>query len=111
MAWYLSPRGREKLKPSRWLSDRLWLYPVDLREDLRKRLTGRPSSGLMVLDYLIRIVKVKVEVFAFDWFATKSWCYPTRHLGPHEPVKERDYYERELVPLTWPAKALEGSQG
>lgn len=55
------------------------LYPEVLHTALQARLGAVPSTGLMVLDYLLSTNQFdKISAYGFDWKATPTFTDPTR---------------------------------
>lgn len=51
----------------------------------------RPSTGLMAIEYFVEEGFKTLTLIGFDFWKTKNWYTNTRHIGPHNPEKERNY--------------------
>jgi hypothetical protein len=51
----------------------------------------RPSCGILMLDLLAKTRATAVDVYGFDWKATKTFTAPSMHIGPHDFVAEKEY--------------------
>jgi hypothetical protein len=50
----------------------LFLYPVDMHDELSESLGSRPTTGLMVIDLLRRSRAARADLFGFDFFESLS---------------------------------------
>jgi hypothetical protein len=82
-------------------SDKFYIYPLDLWEELKNLLTKRPSTGMMVIDMVKNCNPDYVSLFGFDFKKTKTYYNDGKGgrelenvqnpIGPHNWKREQEY--------------------
>lgn len=64
--------------------------PIESNKEIAKLAkTDKPSSGLMIIHYMMNFSPKKLSLFGFDFKKTPS--YYTNNKGPHDFLKEKEY--------------------
>ena len=95
---WMSPR-RDRMP--RWLVrfPRLFLYPKDSNSKLAALTGARPSTGMMVIDLLMRSECAAIDLFGFDFFKSQSVSgSQTKASAPH------DFDSEEALVRSWAEK-------
>ena len=83
LLWMPTSRKRLSRTMRNWRN--FYLNPVEPNIKLRSRLAAPPSVGIMVIDLLVDSGATKIEIFGFDFFATRSLSGKrTKHQVPHD---------------------------
>jgi hypothetical protein len=76
---------------------KLVLHPFLVWFKLRIKLNARPSTGAIIANYLTKCCNpIKIELYGFDFFKTKTFYNEKHHIGPHAPSKEEVFFN-ELI--------------
>ena len=110
LATTLSPADAQRLNPQRllWMSHKrkrlkywmarrpgFFLYPMRDFEALRKQLGAPPTTGLMIIDFISRSEVERIDLFGFDFFASRSLTGRRgAHQVPHDFAAEKAWLER-----------------
>ncbi len=110
LATTLKPADAQRLHPQRilWMSHKrkrlkywiaarpgFFLYPRRDFETLRKQLGAPPTTGLMILDFISRSEVARIDLFGFDFFASKSLTgRRSAQQVPHDFAAEKAWVER-----------------
>jgi len=63
---------RKRLKPWMAMLGGFYLHPVEQFSRLRKTLSAPPSTGLMVIELVVRSKARAINIYGFDFFASQS---------------------------------------
>lgn len=76
---------------------RIYLHPREEMHRLRQHLGAPPSTGLMMIDLLARSDAVQIDIYGFDFFASKSLTGSrSADQVPHDFDAERQFVEALL---------------
>lgn len=90
LIWVTSRRKRLPLWMAR--DPRFALYPAARHAELARRLGGRPTTGLMLLDLVTASQATRITLWGFDFFATQSLSGRRRAADvPHDFAAEAAY--------------------
>jgi hypothetical protein len=68
---------------------RIYHLPLFQAQELEKKLTAPPSTGLQILYFLDYLRNENVSIFGFDFKKTPTF-YEKRNKGKHDYIKEKD---------------------
>ncbi len=88
---WMTPK-RRRVPPWALARRAVWFYPPAWHAELAARLGARPSTGAMAIDLLARSKAGKIDLYGFDFFASKSLS-GSRDAAqvPHDFAAERDW--------------------
>lgn len=73
----------------------IFFYPLNYLIDLKKKLShDRPSTGLMIIDYIISCNPKSINLYGFDWKETPTYYETNREVEPHNYKLEKDYVSK-----------------
>lgn len=73
MVVWLTPKISNMVKYSAKMKDKLCIYSLSDWWRLRRKIRNRPTSGIMLIDYLCRYCKfAELNIYGFDFFASNS---------------------------------------
>jgi hypothetical protein len=86
-------RRRRKMSVSMVRDLRLYLHPSrDIANLAARAGVERPSCGLSVIDFLVRSACIKVDLFGFDFYESRSLSgNQTIQSTPHDFAKEKAF--------------------
>lgn len=86
---HMSDRGRDVIR------DSIFYYPLEMHSTLKEKLKlekkEKPSTGIMILDYISQATPTNVSVFGFDWKETPTFYDKDRVDEPHIYGREKQY--------------------
>jgi len=89
---YCSPKNREFLND--YLKNNCDFYPEQNWNVLNGILGSRPSTGIMMIDFLWCYSEFKeLHLFGFDGWNTPNIYTNNNHIGPNDPMSEREYID------------------
>ncbi|WFF41111.1 hypothetical protein EVC62_06120 [Salinicola endophyticus] len=89
---------RRKLSYPLWTSGKLAFYPASHNYELRKALSARPSTGIMLIDFLLRSEAKKITVYGFDFFQSFSLSgHENPGSIPHDFTAEKAWVEKRCL--------------
>ena len=70
----------------------IFFYPLKYLKELKEKTkVNRPSTGLMIIDYVGRCEPKNIILYGFDWKDTPTYYEKNRKIEPHDFEKEREY--------------------
>lgn len=85
-----------------------YVYPVEIRKDLSKRIGMKPSNGCRVLYLLDQFRIQNVNVYGFDWKETPTMIVKQRISTPenehHDYKKEKEFCLELIEKNKWTLK-------
>lgn len=109
LATRLSRSDRARIRPDRilWMShkrkrldhrsahtDGFYLHPLDDYESLHETLGAQPTTGAMLIDLLLRGQLTRLDLYGFDFFASKSLSGSrSAEQVPHDFGSEAEWVE------------------
>ena len=88
---WMSPR-RHKMKLRTLLIKSLALFPLSEYRRLEQKIGARPSTGLMMIEFLKNSQCRNVDIYGFDFFASLSLSgNQTLDTTPHQFASESEY--------------------
>lgn len=92
--FHMSDRGRDNIIPN------VSYYPLEMHSTLKEKLKlgkkEKPSTGLMLLDFLSTSNPKSVSIFGFDWKETPTFYDLDRIDEPHLYQVEKKYCLEEF---------------
>lgn len=80
--------GAKKVYPE----DRLIFYPHSNWNELYEVVNARPSTGLMVVDFISKNFHFKeINIYGFDFMKTPTWYNKLKHIGKHNYCNEEKF--------------------
>lgn len=76
-----------------YIKKRAHIYPIDRWHRLYSILEARPTTGCMLVDWVVEGMGHKADVIGFDFFKTGTWYWDGPRRIPHKPDREREYIE------------------
>lgn len=84
---HMSEKFREKK-----MIDNIFFYPLKCLQELKKKLNfDRPSTGLMIIDYILGCNPKSIDLFGFDFKKTPTYYEKSREIEPHNFELEKKY--------------------
>ncbi|WP_425483817.1 glycosyltransferase family 29 protein [Hongsoonwoonella zoysiae] len=84
---WMTPKFRDKLTDLE--RNTLIFYPISWWEELYSRVGCRPSTGLMAVDLVSRLIGCgEITLFGFDFWQSNNRLSGKNHIGPHSPAVE-----------------------
>jgi len=75
--------------------DNIFFYPLKCLEELKKKINfDRPSTGLMIIDYVLSCNPKSINLYGFDFKKTPTYYEKDRKIEPHNFDLEKKYIEK-----------------
>jgi len=72
--------------------------PINDWRELKKKLSTKPSTGLMAVNFLLKHTKFKsLTIYGFDFLKTKSWYNTKPDSGQNHRGKEEEILFMKMI--------------